>query len=182
MNQSQTVVLIAVVVLVVLASIAYAAWQRRRSAKLRERFGPEYDHAVATRGKRRAAESELRRREKQHAQLDLQPLAPPQLERYRAEWADVQSQFVDDPEQSVQRAEQLAGRIMSDRGYPTHNFEEGAAQVAVDHPEVVQRYRAAHSLAIEQERGQPTTEELRRSITAYRSLVDVLLEDGQQQP
>ena len=180
MSQTQTALLVAAVVLVV-AVIAYAAWQRRRTAQLRERFGPEYDHTVATRGRRRAV-SELRQREKVHAQLDLRPLPASDLERYRAQWSAIQSQFVDDPEQAVRAAEQLSGRIMSDRGYPAHNFEEGAAQVSVDHPEVVQRYRDAHSLAIEQERGQPTTEELRRAMTAYRSLVDVLLEDGQQQP
>jgi hypothetical protein len=180
LSQTQTALLVGVVVLVLVA-IAYAAWQRRRTAQLQERFGPEYDHTVTTRGKRRAV-SELRQREKEHAQLDLRPLPPADLERYRARWSAIQSQFVDDPEQAVQNAEQLSARVMSDRGYPTHNFEEGAAQVSVDHPEVAQRYRAAHSLAIEQERGQPTTEELRQAMTAYRSLVEVLLEDGQQQP
>jgi hypothetical protein len=180
MNQTTAVVLIVLVLLLVIGAIAYAAWQRKRSAELQQRFGPEYDHTVQQRGRRRTAEAELRQREKEHEQLDLQPLPPQQLERYRAEWAEVQQQFVDDPEQAVRQADRLAARIMADRGYPTHNFEEGAAQVAVDHPEVVQRYRAAHSLAIEQERGQPTTEELRRAVTAYRSLVDVLLEDGQQ--
>jgi hypothetical protein len=180
MNQTATVVLVVVVVVVVLAAIAYAAWQRKRSGELRARFGPEYDHTLEQHGKRRTAETELRQREKEHAQLDLRPLPPEQLASYRAEWGDVQQQFVDDPDRAVRRADQLAARIMADRGYPTHNFEEGAAQVSVDHPEVVSRYRAAHSLAIEHEQGQPTTEELRRAVTAYRSLVDVLLDDGQQ--
>jgi hypothetical protein len=181
MSQTQIVVLIVVVAVVVLAAIAYAAWQRKRSNGLRARFGPEYDHTVQQRGKRRAAENELRQREQEHARLDLRALSAQQLAVYRQEWADVQQQFVDDPDRAVRRADELAGRIMADRGYPTHNFAEGAAQVSVDHPDVVQRYRAAHSLAIEHEKGQPTTEELRRAVTAYRSLVEVLLDDGQQE-
>ena len=181
MSQSTTLVLVVVVALLVLAAIAYAVWQRRRSAQLRERFGPEYDHTVRQRGKRRPAEAELRQREKEHAQLDLRPLPPQELARYRAEWADVSQQFVDDPVQAVQRADQVSARIMADRGYPTADIDEGADQVAVDHPDVVQRYRAAHSLATGQGGSQPTTEELRRAMTAYRSLVDVLLEDGTQQ-
>ena len=178
-NQTLVIALI-VLAVIVLAAIAYAVWQRRRSAALRERYGPEYDHTVREKGRRRVAEAELRQREKEHQRLDLKPLPPDALERYRTEWASVQAQFVDDPEQAVRRADQIASSIMADRGYPTHNFEEGAAQVSVDHPEVVQRYREAHRFAIDEQQGQATTEELRRAVTAYRSLVDVLLEDGQQ--
>ena len=53
-------------------------------------------------------------------------------------------------------------------------------------PEVVQKYRDAHSIATAQQKGEAQTEQLRQGVTSYRSLVDALLEDqdtasGQQE-
>jgi hypothetical protein len=175
------IIIAIVVILLIVLALAYAAWQRRRTAALQQRYGPEYDHTVQQTGKRRRAESELRAREKEHDKLQLQPLPPESLQRYRSEWSDIQQEFVDDPRLAVERADQVAGQILNERGYPTDNFDVGAAQVSVDHPDIVQRYRTAHGIAESIRDGEPTTEELRRAVTSYRSLVDVLLEDGQQQ-
>jgi protein-S-isoprenylcysteine O-methyltransferase Ste14 len=47
MNQHQlTLVLIAVVAIAAIAVVAFLVEQKRRSQKLRERFGPEYDRVV----------------------------------------------------------------------------------------------------------------------------------------
>jgi len=172
------VVVVVVVALLVVAALAYAAWQRRRSASLQSRFGPEYDHTVETSGGRRPGESELRERVRQRESLQLPPLSAKSLQAYKSEWATVQQQFVDDPQRAVQRADDLARRLLSERGYPNESFESGAAIVSVDHPEAVQRYRAAHELSVESGT-EVTTEQLRRAITAYRSLVEELLTDGQ---
>lgn len=178
MDTTGWVIVAVVVVLLVVAALAYAGWQRRRSAALQSRFGPEYAHTVETRGGRRPGESELRERVRERESLQLRPLSPQSLEAYKREWANVQQQFVDNPQRAVQRADDLARRLLSERGYPTESFETGAAIVSVDHPEAVQRYRAAHELSVDNGT-EATTEQLRRAVTAYRSLLEELLTEGQ---
>jgi len=179
MNSTGWVIVIALVALIIAAALAYAAWQRRRTTSLQQRFGPEYDHTVAESGGRRPGETELLQREKEHAQLQLRPLSAESLQGYKTEWASIQQRFVDDPDDAVTGADNLALRVMAERGYPTQSFEVGAAQVSVDHPEVVQQYRAAHDLRSES-KDEATTEQLRRALTSYRSLIEELLTDGQQ--
>src|SRR4029453_4383541 len=67
---------------------------------------------------------------------------------------------------------------MSARGYPVSDFEQMSADISVDHPGVVQNYRAAHDLALRHERGQANTEDLRQGIIHYRSLFEELVTDA----
>ena len=62
---------------------------------------------------------------------------------------------------------------MRERGYPVEDFEQQAADVSVDHPEVVEHYRKAH--AIHSERS-ASTEDLRQAMVHYRALFAELLE------
>jgi hypothetical protein len=55
-------ILIVIAAVVVVALVVVATRQRRTMA-LRQRFGPEYDHAVEAREGRRLAEADLRARE-----------------------------------------------------------------------------------------------------------------------
>jgi hypothetical protein len=48
----------------------------------------------------------------------------------------------------------------------------------VDHPVVVENYRAAHDIAVRHSRGQASTEDLRKAMVHYRSLFEELLEDS----
>ena len=66
-----------------------------------------------------------------------------------------------------------------ERGYPVEDFDQRAAEVSVDHPEVVNNYRAAHGISIAHERERASTEDLRRAMVHYRSLFDELLESRQ---
>jgi hypothetical protein len=177
-----TIVIIAVVVIA--AGVAAYAYQRRRSDQLQERFGPEYERTVEQSDDRRSAERELRQRESRRAKLDVQPLSGASAERYRAEWNALQQGFVDEPGNAVTEADRLVIRIMRESGYPVDEFDQRAADISVDHPEVAEHYRQAHGVAVAQTRGQTDTEELRQAVTAYRRLVDVLLvvdhRDGSQ--
>jgi hypothetical protein len=65
---------------------------------------------------------------------------------------------------------------MEARGYPMSNFEQRAADISVDHPRVVDNYRATHEIALPHRRGDATTEDLRKAIVYYRSLFDELLQ------
>ena len=56
------------VILVALGSLVYL--RRKKSHKLQERFGPEYDRTVSELGSRTKGESELKAREKRVDRLD----------------------------------------------------------------------------------------------------------------
>lgn len=175
-------ILIAIVVVLVVVLIAMAARQRRTTA-LRRRFGPEYDRAVEAREDRRAAEADLRDRERQRAQLDIRPLPENVRVRFAHEWQDVQERFVDQPSDAVMAADRLVYSVMEARGYPMGDFDAQADLVSVDHPGVVENYRFAHGIR-ERAQGQgqgASTEDLREALLRYRSLFDELLgaEDGQ---
>ena len=165
--------------------LGVAAWQvaaKRRTARLRGRFGPEYDRAVdRSGGSRGDAESELAERERRREELQIRPLSRASRERYGESWRDVQAEFVDDPEGAIQRADSLVMSAMSERGYPTDDFEQRAADVSVDHPDVVENYRAAHAIARSNARGEANTEELRQAMRHYRTLFEELLATDDEQ-
>ena len=167
---------IAVVAAVVVLGVLWSATRTRRTRSLQDRFGREYDRAVEHAGDRREAERELREREKRHEELDLRPLAPEARDRYVEEWRTTQGRFVDDPTGAVADADTLVQRVMKDRGYPVDDFDQRAADISVEHPELVEKYRTAHGIAQASERGEASTEDLRHSVRHYRALFVELLE------
>ncbi len=171
------VIAIAVLVLVGLAAWAYLG--RRRSGQLQERFGPEYERTEAEHGDRRRAEAELQAREKRRQQLDIRPLSPDERTRFSESWRSVQARFVDDPQGAITDADLLVNQVMEARGYPVGDFDQRAADVSVDHPGVVQNYRAARDIAVRNRNAQAGTEDLRQGMIHYRALFDELLSDGQ---
>jgi hypothetical protein len=171
-------IVIVVAVVVVLALIAWSVSRRRQSTQLREGFGPEYDRTVEQAGSRRRAESELAEREKRREQLEIRPLTPAARDRFLDRWRDTQARFVDNPASAVGDADSLVQEVMRERGYPTEDFEQRAADISVDHPHIVENYRAAHGISLAQDRGEASTEDLRQSIVYYRSLFEELLETG----
>jgi hypothetical protein len=174
-------ILIIIAAVVVVAVIAMAARQRRTAA-LRQRFGPEYDRAVEAREGRRLAEADLREREKQRAQLDIRPLPEGTRVRFAEEWQDVQERFVDQPSDAVVAADRLVYSVMEARGYPMGDFDARADLVSVDHPDVVENYRFAHGIHGRAQAQQASTEDLREALLRYRSLFDELLEADNGQP
>jgi hypothetical protein len=103
-------------------------------------------------------------------------LAPPDAARFTQAWNALQSRFVDDPKAVVVQADQLVRELMLKRGYPMGDFERRAADISVDHPTVVEIYRAAQAIAVRDQRGEADTEELRKAVVHYRALFDELLE------
>jgi hypothetical protein len=167
------IVIAAAAAVVLLAVIWWAASRKRRTTHLREGFGPEYDRTVEEAGSRRKAESDLTDREKRREELDIRPLSPGARDRYANRWSTVQERFVDDPSSALRDAHTLVVEVMRDRGYPTDDFEQRAADVSVDHPEVVENYRSAHAIT---ERDEADTEDQRQALVHYRALFDELLE------
>ena len=169
-------VVIAVVAAAIVVAVIWSALRTRRSQELRERFGPEYDRVAADAPTKREAESELRAREERREQLEIRPLSAEQRERYQTRWTAVQAEFVDDPAGAVTEADSLIQDVMRERGYPVDDFDTRAADLSVDHPDVVENYRAGHGIATAHERGKAGTEELRKAVQHYRALFEELLE------
>ncbi|GLP76665.1 hypothetical protein TUM20983_37750 [Mycobacterium antarcticum] len=168
------ILIAAVVVLAVVAVIvAGSRGKRRRSEGLKERFGPEYERTVAESGDPIAAEKELAAREQRREKLDIVPLTAESLGHYVKSWRAVQTAFVDDPTSAVGEADRLVTRVMSERGYPVDDFDRRAADLSVDHPTVVENYRAAHGIYLA---GATDTEAQRQAFVHYRALFDKLLE------
>jgi hypothetical protein len=167
-------IVIAIAAVVVISLIAMAARQRRTTA-LRQRFGPEYERAVEARQDRRAAEADLRERERQRAQLDIRPLPEDTRARFALEWQGVQERFIDQPVEAVVAGDKLVYSVMAERGYPMGDFDAQADLVSVDHPEVVDNYRSAHAIYEQAQMRQASTEDLREALVRYRSLFDELL-------
>lgn len=166
-----------VVLLVVVLLVALLSGRRRRSTKLQEQFGDEYDRTVDQRGDRREAEAELADRAKRRSQLDIRPLDADARERYALAWRRTQANFVDEPVEAVHEADGLVTEVMRERGYPMDDFEQRSADISVDHPDVVEDYRHAHRVAMSNaDGGRATTEELREAMIRYRALFDRLLE------
>jgi len=174
-------------VLVAILAIALAVAvvvlvRQRRSQQLREGFGPEYDRTIAETGDRRAAERELADRRERRSELEIRDLDPETRDRYAERWHATQRTFVDQPAAAVAEADGLVNEVMHERGYPVEeDFERRAADVSVDHPVVVENYRAAHAISARAVHGEASTEDLRQALVHFRALFAELL-GGDEQP
>jgi FtsZ-interacting cell division protein ZipA len=169
-------IVIAAAVVIVLLAIVWSATRAKRTRSLQDTFGREYDRTVDQAGDRRAAERELRERQRQHDKLDIRPLSPESRDRYVRRWQSTQTRFVDDPRGAVAEADTLVQEVMQERGYPTKDFERRVADISVDHPDLVEKYRTADGIARASERGEASTEDMRHSVRHYRALLAELLE------
>jgi hypothetical protein len=169
-------VLIAVGVAAVCGLVVWQALAQQRTRRLRGRFGPEYERTVDSSESKRQAEEELASRETRREQLEIRPISGAARARYLEDWQAVQAQFVDDPAGAVTRADSLIQAVMADRGYPVDDFEQRAADISVDHPDVVENYREGHRLYQRSSAGNGSTEELRQAMRHYRGLFDELVQ------
>jgi hypothetical protein len=164
-----------ILVSIAIVAVAVAVWmylQKERSRKLKQTFGPEYDRIVARERNPRRAEAILDQREKRIAKLPIRALSPEESDHFAVEWRRAQESFVDDPRGAVSRADHLITEALRAKGYPMGDFEQKAADLSVDHPHVVQSYRAAHQIAQRDASGQASTEDLREAMRHYRSLFE----------
>ena len=175
-STTQIAIVIAVTVMVVAGIAIWFLIRKRRTERLRTQFGgTEYTRAVKEGGSQRQAEAVLDKRAKRVEGLHIRPLGPGDRARFVESWRRVQARFVDGPGGAVTEADQLLGDVMSTRGYPVSDFEQRAADISVDHPSVLENFRAAHEIAVRQTRGQASTEELRQAMIHYRTLFEELV-------
>jgi hypothetical protein len=173
-----TYIIIAIVLgLMIMGAILWPIFAgRKRSERLHDHFGTEYDHTVEALGNEKKAQTELEQRQKYVNALNIQPLSVEARERYLADWTAVQSKFVDEPGEAIVNADRLIMEVMQTRAYPVADFEQRTADISVNYPALVSNYRAARVIAVKNKQHQADTEELRQALIYYRSLFDELLE------
>ncbi|MEO8329258.1 MAG: hypothetical protein ABI586_04555 [Candidatus Nanopelagicales bacterium] len=169
------IVAVAVVAVMAIGGFALMQSQKKRSEHLQEKFGPEYDRALGESGNKKDGEAQLRERQERVEQLHLRELETDERVRLSQAWATTQARFVDDPPKAVAEAQSLVDEAMNARGYPMGDFAQRAADISVDHPNVVSNYRAARAIAEANEQGRADTEALRQAMVHYRELFDDLL-------
>ena len=161
------------------AALGYLVYRAVTKQRLQRRFGEEYDRTVEDRGDPRAAQADLREREKRRKGLNIVPLSDASRTRSTQRWQDIQSRFVDMPAEAVREADALIVNVMRERGYPVDDFDQRAADVSVDHPNVVTHYRDAHATL---DRGsQASTEQMRDATVHYRALFEELVQGGTEE-
>ncbi len=170
------IVAVAVAIALIVAIVAWSLVRRRRSARLKERFGPEYDRMLRESGSPASVEAALERRQQRVAQYHITPLTPEESGRFAEAWRVVQARFVDDPRGAVIDADRVITDVMRARGYPMSDFDARAADLSVDHGAVVDHYRTAHAIVARHKRGEASTEDLRQAMQHYRALFDDIIE------
>jgi hypothetical protein len=172
-------ILVAAAVVVGIALVVLAAGfvrSRKRTSRLQQHYGSEYERLVAETGDQKAAEKELTARERKRHKLDIVPLTPAAQSDFNTRWSQVQTGFVDNPATAVGVADRLVTEVMRTRGYPIDDFDRRAADISVDHPHVVENYRTAHGIHLSAEGGDVSTEQQREAFVHYRALFEELLD------
>jgi len=169
----------AIIWIIAIVAIGIAAWalmERERTRKLKRQFGPEYDRAIQHERSTRRAAAVLAERQKRVETYPIRHLTREECDRFGARWKAVQERFVDDPHDAVAHADVLIPEAMRACGYPMTDFEQRAEDLSVNHPGVVQDYRAAHGIAMRDAQGAASTEDLRKAMQCYRALLEHVLD------
>ena len=170
------ILIAAVAVVVIVAAVVAISMVsfRTKTKRLKQHYGPEYERVVNERGSEKGAVRELTTRERKRDKLDIVALSPSALSAFTAGWQEVQAGFVDNPATAVGDADRLVTEVMRERGYPVDDFERRAADISVDHPQIVDNYRAAHGIHVSEQHAD--TEQQREAFVHYRALFEKLLE------
>jgi type I site-specific restriction endonuclease len=168
-------VLAGVILLVVGGYLGVVFARRQRTKRLQDRFGSEYDRVLHEVGDQREVEDELEARIKHVKGLDLRELTDEEKERYTREWRANQAKFVDHPVVAIQEADELLTEVMEAKGYPVDDFEQRAADLSVDFPDLVTNYRGMREITTKSEREEVNTEELRQAMVHSRALFEELV-------
>jgi hypothetical protein len=174
LSNPTTLVIVAVILIIVGVLLGMALLRFQRSRRLKERFGPEYEHTLNRVGDKRQAEDELEGRLARVGNLNIRSLHAEEVNRFALEWQAIQTEFVDEPLTSIQRANSLIKEVMRTRGYPVEDFEQRAADISVEHPDLVTNYRKLHAIAAKGEG--VDTEEMRQAMVHGRDLFENLIQ------
>jgi hypothetical protein len=174
-NTTVVAIIAAVVLLVIGGYLGVVFSRRQRSRRLRDQFGPEYERILNEVGDEKEAEEELEARIDHVKSLDIRSLSEEETERFTHEWRSTQAKFVDHPVAAIQEADQLIKEVMSAKGYPVEDFEQRAADISVDYPDLVTNYRGMREITTRSEQEDVGTEEIRQAMLHSRALFEELV-------
>ena len=169
------VVLGGIGLLVILGLLVWAAMRYLRTKRLEKQFGPEYERVLQKSGNRIEAEKELDSRWKHVQSLEIRPLSEAEKEHFAQAWQSTQARFIDDPAAALHEADQLIKEAMLAKGYPVQHFNERAADISVDYPELVEHYRSLRQIVDSSPSEDINTEEMRQAMVDCRALFEELL-------
>lgn len=178
MNQTTLIAIVAVFVI----AIAIGLWMmttRRRTDRLRDRFGDEYDRTVETVGNRTEAEAALAEREKRVEALTIRPLTATEHRQFADEWTGIKAVFVDSPIEAVLHADRLLATMMKTVGYPMADFDRRYEDLTVNHGDVARHYREGRQIVDRHTSGGVSTEEMRQAMKHYEALFDRLVSNAE---
>jgi hypothetical protein len=175
MDNTTTLILAVVAFLLIGGLLVLAITRVQRSRRLRERFGPEYERLVKEAEDRRKAEAELEARLAHVESLNIRPLSADEVNRFSLDWQAAQAEFVDEPHTALQKADHLIQDVMKSKGYPVEDFEQRAADISVDYPDLVTDYRGLHLIATKDTDDHVSTEEMRQAMVHGRALFENLV-------
>ena len=168
-------VLATAIILVIGGFLAIAFYSSRRTKRLKEEFGPEYDRTIDEAGSRRKAEASLEERQQRVEALQMRTLSSDEQHHFVQEWKSIRAEFIDDPGSMVNESDRLITEVMLALGYPMVNFDQRIEDLSVGHPELVPYYRDAHVTAIENRLSSASTEKLRQAMLDYQQVFEELL-------
>jgi hypothetical protein len=160
---------IIIAVIVVVAAVVVASGELRR-ARMRRKFGPEYDRLAQELGSKKKADAELTARRQRVEALHIHELSAEQQASYSGDWTAVQERFVDTPAEAVSAAGKLIWDVMRDRGYPADDRNASMEALSVYHGGPLSGYRQVQGIQTET----ATTEELREAMIRYRAMFEEL--------
>jgi hypothetical protein len=172
---STGIVIAIIVAVIVVAALVIGGMAVLRRRRLQQRFGPEYDRLVGESDSKLKAEAELKGRERRVQGLDIQPLTDSARAGYADRWTGLQEQFVSTPADAVTASQVLVVAVMNERGYPAEHHDQMLADLSVEHPSTLDRYRAAEQISASAAGGTASTEDLRLAMIHYRALFRDLL-------
>ena len=167
---------IALIIVLAVVWVVVRQRNRKRTAELRARFGPEYELALRDHGSRAKAEAALLERVNRVNHMSVHPLSETERESYLAEWEAVQARFIDHPRGAVTEADEMINSILQARGYEGGGFDRRVADLSVHHAGLVETYRRANAISLRAANNEATTEDLRSAMILYRALVEQLLQ------
>jgi FtsZ-interacting cell division protein ZipA len=173
------VIVLIVIALIIVGLVAFFVYRRRRQARAREEYGPEYERMVEERGSEREAEQELRKR-RERVESEIQPLSEESRRRYDVQWQQVERTFVDDPAASLDDADRVVAEILTERNFPADSRQEASEGVGVMYSGVVEDFREAQQIHQDATRsqGEADLDQMRQAIQKYRSVYEQLTREG----
>ena len=103
-------------------------------------------------------------------QLQIEPLSAADAAQFSWRWNTLQDRLVDNPRDVVAEADHLVVQLLEKQGYPMDEFERGAKNICIDHPNGSTTHLTAQTISIrpsDRERSEAEIKVLRNAVAFY---------------